>query len=53
MAINFCCCSFIILKIVDFKVDNNALWNCTIFIIFFLGGGGGGGGGVGGAFKSL
>ena len=33
-------CWFIILKIVDFKVDGNILWNtqnepdCTIFIIF-------------------
>ena len=43
MANNFGCCSFIILKIVDFEVDKNILWNtqnapdCTICINFFRG----------------
>ena len=43
MANNFGCCSFIILKIVDFEVDKNILWNTqnapdrTIFIKFSRG----------------
>ena len=30
MVVKFCCCSFIILKIVDFKVGNNILWKAKI-----------------------
>ena len=43
MTINFCCCCFINLKIVDFQLGNSRLWNAqiapdrTIFIKIFPG----------------